>query len=68
VENLKAFYIHLTVYVLVNIIIFGINLISDAGGIGGSYILLAVGELELQHMVYQPLPIVILGRIGKRGK
>ncbi|MFD2445307.1 2TM domain-containing protein [Bacillus sp. CGMCC 1.16607] len=31
VQNLKAFYIHLTVYVLVNIMLFVINLSSDAG-------------------------------------
>ncbi|WP_018393670.1 2TM domain-containing protein [Bacillus sp. 37MA] len=31
VENLKAFYIHLTVYVLVNTFLFGINLSSNAG-------------------------------------
>ncbi|MCZ8537730.1 MULTISPECIES: 2TM domain-containing protein [Paenisporosarcina] len=29
VENLKAFYIHLMVYVLVNIMLFTINIISD---------------------------------------
>ena len=29
VENLKAFYIHLMVYVLVNIMLFAINMISD---------------------------------------
>ncbi|MGG4264363.1 2TM domain-containing protein [Peribacillus simplex] len=31
VENLKAFYIHLTVYVLVNVMFFVINLLSDPG-------------------------------------
>jgi hypothetical protein len=31
VQNLKAFYIHLTVYILVNLMLFIINLISDAG-------------------------------------
>ncbi|MFB6468878.1 2TM domain-containing protein [Cytobacillus sp. Hz8] len=31
VQNLKAFYIHLTVYILVNIMLFFINLLSDAG-------------------------------------
>lgn len=30
VENLKAFYIHLTVYILVNVMLFVINIISDA--------------------------------------
>lgn len=29
VENLKAFYIHLMVYVLVNILLFTINIISE---------------------------------------
>ncbi|MFD6441206.1 2TM domain-containing protein [Peribacillus sp. NPDC060186] len=29
VENLKAFYIHLTVYFLVNVMLFVINLITD---------------------------------------
>jgi hypothetical protein len=29
VQNLKAFYIHLTVYVLVNVMLFVINLSSD---------------------------------------
>ncbi|MBD7945559.1 2TM domain-containing protein [Psychrobacillus sp. FSL K6-2684] len=29
VENLKSFYIHLTVYVLVNLMLFLINIISD---------------------------------------
>ena len=31
VQNLKAFYLHLTVYILVNIMLFVINLSSDAG-------------------------------------
>ena len=31
VEILKAFYIHLTVYILINIMLFGINLLTDAG-------------------------------------
>ncbi|OQR57162.1 2TM domain-containing protein [Bacillus sp. CDB3] len=30
VENLKAFYIHLTVYILVNLMLFFINISSDA--------------------------------------
>jgi hypothetical protein len=31
VQNLKAFYIHLTVYILVNILLLTINLLTDAG-------------------------------------
>jgi hypothetical protein len=31
VERLKGFYIHLSVYILVNIMLFIINLLSDAG-------------------------------------
>ncbi|MFE8701436.1 2TM domain-containing protein [Cytobacillus sp. FJAT-54145] len=31
VQNLKAFYIHLTVFILVNIMLFVINFTSDAG-------------------------------------
>ncbi|TXR60320.1 histidine kinase [Bacillus sp. AY18-3] len=30
VENLKAFYIHLTVYILVNLMLFFINISSDS--------------------------------------
>ncbi|MGN4613412.1 2TM domain-containing protein [Bacillus cereus group sp. MYBK71-2] len=30
VENLKAFYIHLTVYILVNLLLFFINISSDS--------------------------------------
>lgn len=31
VEQLKGFYIHLTIYILVNLMLFVINLLSDAG-------------------------------------
>ncbi len=31
VENLKVFYIHITVYVLVNVMLFVINLLTDPG-------------------------------------
>ncbi|WP_409304468.1 2TM domain-containing protein [Peribacillus sp. SCS-155] len=53
VQNLKAFYIHLTVYVLVNIMLFAINLSSDAGNwwflypLGGWGIGLAVHGVSL---------------------
>lgn len=30
VENLKAFYIHLTIYILVNLMLFSINITSDS--------------------------------------
>ncbi|NEU31672.1 2TM domain-containing protein [bacterium LRH843] len=30
VQNLKAFYIHLTVYILVNMMLFSINVLTDA--------------------------------------
>lgn len=31
VENLKAFYIHIMVYVLVNVLLIAINLLTDPG-------------------------------------
>jgi hypothetical protein len=43
VQNLKAFYIHLTVYCLVNIMLFLINFASDAGSWWFIYPLLGWG-------------------------
>ena len=43
VQLLKSFYIHLTVYVLVNMMLFFINLMSDAGNWWFLYPLLGWG-------------------------
>jgi len=43
VENLKSFYIHLTVYVLVNVMLFLINIISDPSNLWFLYPLVGWG-------------------------
>ncbi|PLT29333.1 2TM domain-containing protein [Peribacillus deserti] len=60
VQNLKAFYLHLTVYIFVNIMLFFINLTSDAGNWWFFYPLCGWGIGLIVH----GLSTVVFGRFG----
>ncbi|MGE7636009.1 2TM domain-containing protein [Bacillus paramycoides] len=61
VENLKAFYIHLTVYILVNLMLFLINMISDSSKLWFLYPLGGWGIGIVIHGL-TTLPLGIFGK------
>lgn len=61
VENLKAFYIHLTVYILVNLMLFFINISSDSSKLWFLYPLGGWGIGIVIHGL-TPFPFGIFGK------
>ncbi len=61
VENLKAFYIHLTVYILVNVMLFIINIISDSSKLWFLYPLAGWGIGIVIHGL-TTFPVGIFGK------
>lgn len=64
VENLQAFYIHLTVYILVNLMLFIINISSDSSKLWFLYPLAGWGIGIVIHGL-TTFPVGIFGKSGK---